>query len=209
MSLWGNKKNSILFCSRMWKWLFCSRNPLWGAQNSTIKAWNGPGGRLRKSVEPDWRRQRGLRQLLLLLSGHRANEGPLSALSRPFTLRRMKPGAPRPLGVPGQRASVKQRSAFPHTYESRREPAGRAEPGLREDDELTPASQLPPPPPRLPGRPRAEAADWTAPFEGSQSASEICKILINLINKTACIFKVLIFILLNCTQIEKCDSYNL
>lgn len=52
----------------------------------------------------------------MLLSGQRANEGPLSALSQQFTLRRMKLGAGRPLGVLGQRANIKQWSIFPHTY---------------------------------------------------------------------------------------------
>lgn len=61
----------------------------------------------------------GIKAASLLLSGQRANEGPPSALSQQFTLRRMKLGAPRPLGVLGQRATVKQCSIFPHTYWSK------------------------------------------------------------------------------------------
>lgn len=50
----------------------------------------------------------------LLLSGQGANEGPLGALSLRFTLRRMKLGSRRPLGVLGQRANIKQWRIFPH-----------------------------------------------------------------------------------------------
>lgn len=62
------------------------------------------------------RRTERIKAASLLLSGQRANEGPLSALSQQFTLRRMKPGARRPLGVLGQRANIKQWSIFPHTH---------------------------------------------------------------------------------------------
>lgn len=54
------------------------------------------------------RRTERIKAASLLLSGQRANEGPLSALSQQFTLRRMKLAARRPLGVLGQRANIKQ-----------------------------------------------------------------------------------------------------
>lgn len=72
------------------------------------------------------RRTEGIKAASLLLNGHRANEGPLSALSQQFTPRRMKLAARYPLCALGQRGNIKQYThAHAHTHNS--EKKGKAE----------------------------------------------------------------------------------
>lgn len=77
------------------------------------------------------RRTERIKAASLLLNGHRANEGPLSALSQQFTPRRMKLGARCPLCVLGQRANIKQ-----YTHTQAGEKKGNAEELLVENLQL-------------------------------------------------------------------------